>query len=417
MSIAAAVRSRPRSFISSTALIVKRSSSSRVTGESPAVAIPATASPAPSRVGKNASIVDRGGGAGRSLRVASVMIASVPWLPTKRWVSEYPATSLTFLPPVRMTRAVGHHDLERQHRLAGLAVLDAAQPAGVGAEVPADRAHLERRRIGRVEQPVRRHGRLQRRVDDAGLDHRDEVLAVDLDDAVHRGEGDRQSALDAGRAAGQPGPGAARHDRDAELAGEPHHGGHLGRLGRQDHGSRQARLQIGGLVEAVRLAIGLVGQHPEARELGADRVDERSDRRRPWCSWLAVYGPGVGFGRCADSRSRSSPCSPSGFPRRPRPRRRAVPAPRSVPRRRPSPPARSNRTSLALTATYDASLHIDWLPRARQGRRADRGHQHLGRADRPDRAQHRGRPPRLDALRGPCSSTAPAWPPGSATRR
>ena len=103
MSIAAAVRSRPRSFISSTALIVKRSSSSRVTGDSPAVAIPATASPAPSSVGKKASIVDRGGGAGRSLRVASVMIASVPWLPTKRWVSEYPATSLTFLPPVRMT--------------------------------------------------------------------------------------------------------------------------------------------------------------------------------------------------------------------------------------------------------------------------------------------------------------------------
>ena len=74
--------------MSSTAPIVNRSSSSSVTGDRPAAAIPATASPAPSRVGKKASIVERGGGVGRSRSVASVMIPSVPWLPTSRWVSE-----------------------------------------------------------------------------------------------------------------------------------------------------------------------------------------------------------------------------------------------------------------------------------------------------------------------------------------
>ena len=74
--------------MSSTAAMVNRSSSSRVTGDSPAAAIPATASPAPSRVGKKASIVARGGGAGRRRRVASVVIASVPWLPTNRCVRE-----------------------------------------------------------------------------------------------------------------------------------------------------------------------------------------------------------------------------------------------------------------------------------------------------------------------------------------
>ena len=89
--------------MSSTAPIVKRSMSSSVTGVSPAAAIPATASPADSSDGKNASSVDRGAGAGRSRSVASVMTASVPWLPTMRCVSEYPATSLMFLPPVRMT--------------------------------------------------------------------------------------------------------------------------------------------------------------------------------------------------------------------------------------------------------------------------------------------------------------------------
>ena len=74
--------------MSSTAAIVKRSINSRVTGDSPAAAIPATACPAPSSVGKKASIVERGGGAGRSLSVASVVIASVPWLPTNRCISE-----------------------------------------------------------------------------------------------------------------------------------------------------------------------------------------------------------------------------------------------------------------------------------------------------------------------------------------
>ena len=68
--------------MSSTAAIVNRSISSRVTGERPAAAMPATASPALSSVGKNASIVERGGGAGRSRSVASVMTPSVPWLPT-----------------------------------------------------------------------------------------------------------------------------------------------------------------------------------------------------------------------------------------------------------------------------------------------------------------------------------------------
>ena len=48
--------------------------------------IAATASPAAGTVGKNASIVDRGGGATWSRSVASVMIPSVPCDPTKRWV-------------------------------------------------------------------------------------------------------------------------------------------------------------------------------------------------------------------------------------------------------------------------------------------------------------------------------------------
>ena len=74
--------------MSSTAPIVKRSISSSVTGDSPARAIPATASPAASCEEKNAMSVERGGGSGRSRRIASVTIARVPCDPTIRWVSE-----------------------------------------------------------------------------------------------------------------------------------------------------------------------------------------------------------------------------------------------------------------------------------------------------------------------------------------
>ena len=74
--------------MSSTARIVNRSISSSVTGDRPAAAMAATPSPADSSVGKNASSVARGAGAGRSRSVASVMSASVPCDPTIRWVSE-----------------------------------------------------------------------------------------------------------------------------------------------------------------------------------------------------------------------------------------------------------------------------------------------------------------------------------------
>ena len=85
-SMASASRSRPRLNASSTAAIEALSSSSNVTMSMPAATIRATASPAPSRVGKNASIVVRGGGATRSRSVASVMIPSVPCDPTNRCV-------------------------------------------------------------------------------------------------------------------------------------------------------------------------------------------------------------------------------------------------------------------------------------------------------------------------------------------
>ncbi len=91
--------------------------------------------------------------------------------------------------------AVRQRHLERQHRVAGHAVLHAAQPAGIRADVAADAADLVRGGVRGVEEPLGGGGCLEVGVDDSGLDDRDEVVAVDLENPIHPGEHDRQGAL------------------------------------------------------------------------------------------------------------------------------------------------------------------------------------------------------------------------------
>ena len=171
--------------------------------------------------------------------------------------------------------AIGHHDLEREHGVARLAVLDAAQAAGVRPEVAADRAHLEARGIGRVEQPVLRDRGLERRVDDPGLGDDAQVLDIDLEDPVHGREGDRQRALQSGRASAQPGARATRHDGHVVFGADLHELGDLGGRGRQRDGPGQAGRQVFGLVASVGLAIGRIGQDAQAGDAGPDGVEEQ----------------------------------------------------------------------------------------------------------------------------------------------
>ena len=130
---------------------------------------------------KVATSVARAAWAGTSRRIARVTMPRVPSLPTKSLSSDSPATSLIRLPPRRDQRAVGEHDVQAEDVVGGDAVLHAAQPARVGGDVAADRADLERRRVGRVPQAVLGGGRLHLGVEGARLDHRDPAGDVDLD--------------------------------------------------------------------------------------------------------------------------------------------------------------------------------------------------------------------------------------------
>ncbi len=137
--------------------------------------------PPPATVGKVATSVDRAPWAGISRRIARVTMPRVPSLPTNSLTSDSPATSLIRLPPSRDQGAVGQHHVEAEHVVGGHPVLDAAQPAGVGGDVAADRADLVRRRVGRVPQSVLRGRGLHLGVEGPRLDHRDPGGDVDLD--------------------------------------------------------------------------------------------------------------------------------------------------------------------------------------------------------------------------------------------
>ena len=123
-------------------------------GTSPARIAPDTAAPASSVSAKAATIVQGAAGLGRSARVASVMMPRVPSEPTMQLGQVVPGDSLDGAPAGPQHLAGGQHHLEAEHRVGGHAVLHAAQPAGVGRQVAAERAPVVGRRIGRVEQPA-----------------------------------------------------------------------------------------------------------------------------------------------------------------------------------------------------------------------------------------------------------------------
>ncbi len=131
--------------------------------------------------------------------------------------------------------AVREHEREPGHVVCGEAVLEAVGAARVLRDVPADRADLLARRVGRVEESVRRDGARHVEVRDSRLDDDPLAREVDLEDAVHPRQRDDDASGDRRRASGETGPGAARDERDAlAMAGAQHRLDVLRRSGKDD---------------------------------------------------------------------------------------------------------------------------------------------------------------------------------------
>ena len=168
--------------------------------------------------------------------------------------------------------AVGQHHLQAQHVIGGDAVLDAAQAAGVGGDVAADAADLERRRVGRVPQPVLGDGLLDLGIEQARLDDRGAGHRVD-GDVAHLLRRQHDAAVDGGGPARQPGAHSARHHGDPVGGGPPQNRLHLLGALRADHGHRRAGVGIGGTVLAIGLQNVGIGDDGAFGEFGSQAVD------------------------------------------------------------------------------------------------------------------------------------------------
>ena len=134
--------------------------------------------------------------------------------------------------------------LERQHVALGRAVLHRARATGALGDVAADRRLLQARGIGGIEQATRFDRLLQVARDDVGLDDREEILFVDLEDAIEAFHREQHTAEQRDCPAGIPGPGAADDQRNAMLVAESRDRGDVcRRAGKQNDVRWMADLQ------------------------------------------------------------------------------------------------------------------------------------------------------------------------------
>ena len=177
----------------------------------------------------------------------------------------------------------GHqHHFEAQHVVGGHAVFETMHAARILRHVAADRAGDLRGGIGRVVEPAVLDRTRDGEVGDAGLDHCDTVLEIDLADAVELGHAEKHAVAERQSAARQRGAGAARHHLDAVRVAIGQHAGDLCRRRRQHHHHRE--LTIGGKpVRLVRAHLALGRDHAFARDDRAQRVDDFLAARQNAC--------------------------------------------------------------------------------------------------------------------------------------
>ena len=122
----------------------------------------------------------------------------------------------------------------------GDAVLEAMRSAGVLRDVSPDGAGALARRIGRVVQSVRPHGRAQFRVDDAGFDDREPIRRSDVEHAIQSRQHDQHTSGIRKRTTRQTGAGPSRYEGHVVGRQQAHDGHELFSSARQNDEIRHA---------------------------------------------------------------------------------------------------------------------------------------------------------------------------------
>ena len=152
--------------------------------------------------------------------------------------------------------ALRRHDLEAQHEMTRVAVVQHLHAAGVGREVAADGAASLGGEAQRKQAVMRGRRLLDGLQDHAGLDRHRIADLVDLDDAVHAVERqhDLAAVLVRHAAADQAGVAALGHDGDTLGGAELHDAGDLFGARRPHHGERGAEIVVAPVGEIGMLA-------------------------------------------------------------------------------------------------------------------------------------------------------------------
>src|SRR3954466_9353735 len=169
--------------------------------------------------------------------------------------------------------------LQAEHVVAGDPVFEAAQATGVRGDIAADRGPRRAGRVGRVPEAVLGDRGLQVVVHHSGFHHRDQVVGVDLEDAVHPRQVEHEAAVDGVGPAGQSGSRTPGHDRHRQLGARTDDLLHLTHAPGADADLGTADLGPLRLVVAEARQDGVVGDQRAVRE-DAGQCGQRVGRRR-----------------------------------------------------------------------------------------------------------------------------------------
>lgn len=201
----------------------------------------------------------------------------------------------------------GDH-LQAGDPVAGIAVADHADAAGIGGDIAADRTRAARGEIHRIHQTMLARGIVHRFQRHAGLDDERAIHRIELQRLVQALQAQHQLAVGSHRTAGQAGAPARRHHRNRVRIGPAQHRLHL--VHRTGQGDRQ---RVGRPaprpVAAVVFQVGRLGLQTQRghgllqrKDAGIGHGTRRCGRNRTACqcapgasSCTAWRRHGVGF--------------------------------------------------------------------------------------------------------------------------